>query len=336
MKLLRTCVLIPFLASAICIGQTAPSQAFEVATVKPAAPLDMQKMAAEMQAGKMPRLGPHVDADRAEYTYMTLRDLLAVAYKMKGYQVSGPSWLTTDRFDIVAKLPDGASKDDAPAMLQTLLQERFKLAAHRDSSDHKVLALLVAKGAPKLQESPPAPAPVDEDAPLKPGEMKVQGPDGPIRVTRNPDGSATMNMGAKGIVTQKMDAQTRTMHITSSMVTMAGFAEMLTTVLQMGGGEGRQVVDQTGLKGNYQVAIDLSLADILAVARSQGMMPMGPHPEAPTSSGSSGASVPAASDPTGGMTVYQSVEALGLKLEDRNAKVDQLIIDHIEKTPTEN
>jgi uncharacterized protein (TIGR03435 family) len=296
----------------------------------------MQKMAADMQAGKMPRLGPHVEGDRAEYIYVPLRQLIAIAYNMKPYQVSGPAWLATDRFDIVAKLPDGASKDDAPAMLQTLLQERFKLAAHRDSSEHKVLALLVAKGGPKLQESSPAPAPVDENAPLKPGEMTVQGPDGPVRITRNPDGSATINMGAKGTITQKMDAQTQTMHMTSSMVTMAGFADTLTSMLQMGGGEGRQVVDQTGLKGNYQVALDLSLADILAIARSQGMMPMGGHSEAPAGSGSSGASVPSASDPTGGMTIYQSVEALGLRLEDRNAKVDQLIVDHIEKTPTEN
>lgn len=329
---LRTCALIPILAATLCAGQTTASPAFEVATVKPAAPLDMQKLAADIQAGRMPHIGPHIEADRAEYTYLTLKQLVAIAYKMKPYQVSGPSWMDSTRFDIEAKLPEGASKDDVPAMLQNLLQERFKLTAHRDSSEHKVLALVLAKGGPKLKESPAPPAPIPDDTPLKPGEMKVDGPDGPVRVLRNQDGSMTMNMGAKGVMTVKTDAQSQTLHLDSSMVTMAGFAEMLTNLLKGGTGGGRQVVDQTGLKGSYQVSIDLSLGDIMEIARSQGMMPGGPHPAAP----STGGSVPVASDPVGGMGIYQSVENLGLKLEDRNATVDQLIVDHVEKTPTEN
>ena len=147
MKLpLRTYALIPIFAATLCIGQTSASPAFEVATVKPAAPLDMQKMAADVQAGRTPRIGMHIEADRADYIYVPLKQLIALAYKVKPYQVSGPSWMDSTRFDIDAKLPDGASKDDVPAMLQNLLQERFKLAVHRDSSEHKVLALVVAKG----------------------------------------------------------------------------------------------------------------------------------------------------------------------------------------------
>lgn len=331
-SLLRVCALFPILASVLCTAQTSSSPTFEVATVKPAAPLDMQRMAADAQAGKMPRIGPHIEADRADYIYVPLKQLIALAYKVKAYQVSGPSWMDSTRFDIEAKLPEGASKDDVPAMLQNLLQERFKLAVHRDSSEHKVLALVVAKRGPKLKESTTAPEPIPDDAPLKPNEMKMDGPDGPIRITRNPDGSATINMGAKGVMTQRMDAQTQTLHLDSSMVTMSGFAEMLTNLLQMGGGEGRQVVDQTGLKGNYEVELELSLADIMAIARSQGMIPGGQHPTAPAAGGS----VPVASDPVGGMGIYQSVENLGLKLEDRNATVDRLIVDHVEKTPSEN
>ena len=250
------------LAAGATFGQTAPSNlAFEVATVKPSPPLDMAKLAAEMQAGKMPRFGPHVNASQAEYNYMSLKDLIAIAYKVKGYQITGPAWLATERFDIVAKMPDGASKDDAPKMLQALLEERFKLAAHRDTQEHPVLALVVGKDGPKLKESPATTEPIDENAPLKPGEMKIDGPDGPVRMTRNADGSTTINMGAKGTITQRMDMQAQTMHLESSMVTMAGFADMLTNILQMGGGGGRQVVDMTDLKGNYQVAVEISLAD---------------------------------------------------------------------------
>jgi uncharacterized protein (TIGR03435 family) len=167
------------LAAAVSFAQTAPSKlAFEVATVKPSPPLDMAKLAAEVRAGKMPRFGPHVDAARAEYIYMSLKDLITVAYKVKPYQITGPAWLPTERFDIEAKMPDGASKDDAPGMLVSLLEERFKLAAHRDNQEHPVLALLVGKDGPKLKESPATSEPIDDNAPLKPGEMKVDSPEG--------------------------------------------------------------------------------------------------------------------------------------------------------------
>jgi uncharacterized protein (TIGR03435 family) len=322
------------LAAGTAFGRTAPSQlTFEVATVKPAPPLDPVKVRAEMQAGRMPRVGPHVNASRAEYYYMPLKALIATAYKVKPYQINGPAWLASERFDIVAKMPEGASKDDAPEMLKALLEERFKLAAHRDTQEQPVLALVVGKDGPKLKEALAAPEPIDENAPLKPGEMKMDGPDGPIRITRNSDGSMTINMGAKGIVTQKMDAQAQTITVDSSTVTMAGLADMLTTVLQTGGGGTRRVVDMTGLKGNYQVTLEISMADLMAAARAQGMT----SPIAPGGVGAAGASsVAEASDPGGGSSVFTSVQKLGLRLEKSRAKVEQLVIDHVEKTPTED
>lgn len=323
------------LAATSAFGQSKPALSFEVATIKPAAPLNMQQMAADIQAGRMPKLGPQVNAGRAEYTYMTVKDLIAVAYNVKAYQITGPDWLGSTRFDIVAKFPEGASKDDAPAMLQSLLQERFKLTAHQDSSEHKVLALVLAKDGPKLEQGT-APEAIDMDAPLKPNEVKIASADGPIRVTRNPDGSATMNMGAKGIINQRLDIQNGTMHLDSSMVTMEGFADMLTNIFQMGGGGSQRVVDQTGLKGNYKIALDLSLAEIMAIARSQGFLEGMNLPGSGGAAPSNASAVPTASDPSGSLSVYQSVEKLGLKLDDRKATVSQLVIDHIEKTPTEN
>ena len=229
------------LATGAAHAQTPPAAAapaapsakltFDVATIKPSPPPDMAKIQAEVQAGRMPNFGPHVQADRAEYNFMALKDLLAVAYKIKPYQVTGPDWLTTQRFDIVATFPQGATKDDAPAMLQALLADRFKLVAHLDTQEHPVLGLVVAKGGVKLKESTVAALPIDEDTPLKPGEMKMDTPDGPARMTRNPDGSATVNMGAKGTFTQRMDGQT--LHLQASSVTMEGFADMLTSMLRM-------------------------------------------------------------------------------------------------------
>jgi uncharacterized protein (TIGR03435 family) len=304
---------------------------FEVATVKPSPPPDRAKMAAEIQAGRMPRFGPHVSLSQAEYNHMLLRDLIAIAYNVQAYQITGPAWLATERFDIVAKMPDGASKDDAPKFLQALLAERFKLAVHRDTQERPVLALVVGKDGPKLKESPAPPAPIDANAPLKPGEMTMDGPEGPVRITRYPDNSMTINMGAKGIIKTRLDTDTRSMIMESSNVTMKGLAEQLTGTLQMGGGGGKQVVDQTGLKGSYEVTMEFAMADLVAMARSQGMAPMG------TGGGSDAAPAAPASDPGGmGSTVYASVKKLGLKLEPRKAPVEQLVVDHVEKTPTED
>ena len=289
-------------------------------------------MQAEMQAGRMPKFGPHVGASQAEYTFMSLKDLIALAYKVKAYQVTGPDWLATERFDILAKMPDGATKDDAPAMLQALLEDRFKLTVHRDTQEHPVLGLVVGKGGVKLKESTIAALPIDEDAPLKPGEMKMDTPDGPARMTRNPDGSGTVNMGTKGTFTQKMDGQN--LRIEASTITMAGFADMLTQMMQIGGASTRQVVDMTGLKGNYQAAVELSMADLIASARAAGVDV--PGPGGPGSGAADAAAAATPSDPSGGATVYESVQRLGLKLESRKAPIEQLIVDHAEKAPTDN
>jgi uncharacterized protein (TIGR03435 family) len=327
---LRSFTICAVLTAAVALAQTAPT--FEVASIKPAAPLDRMKMAAGIQAGQMPKLGPHVDRGRAEYTYMAIKDLIALAYKVKPYQITGPDWIATQRFDIVAKLPAGASKDDAPKMLQALLEERFKLAVHRDSQEHPVLALVVGKKGSKMKESSEAPGAIDENAPLKPGEMTTDTADGPVRVTVGKNGSATMNMGAKGVISYKMDPATQSLHMEGSKVTMAGFADMLSRFFQMTGGGGRQVVDMTELKGNYEVTLDFSLADLMNMARAAGVdIPTGVGGAAPGNSPAA-----AASDPGGSSSLFEAVQSLGLKLEPRKAMVEQVVIDRLEKSPTEN
>jgi uncharacterized protein (TIGR03435 family) len=118
------------------------------------------------------------------------------------------------------------------------------------------------------------------------------------------------------------------MRIDSSMVTMGGFADTLSVLMAQLGGQ--QVVDLTGLKGDYEIAVEITLADLMAMAGSQGL---GPPPPSATGAASGG---PVASDPAGGPSLYQSVKQLGLELEERKAQVVRLVIDHVEKTPTEN
>jgi len=334
-KFTATLCSLAVLAATTVFAQTKP--AFEVATIKPSPPMDPAKIAAALQAGgKMP-VGANVEFLRAEYLYLDLKSLISYAYGVKPYQITGPDWMATTRFDIVAKMPEGSKKEDAPKMLQTLLEERFKLTTHRASAEHPVLALVVGKGGPKLKASAEKPVAIDESTPLKPGESKMDGPDGAVRVKVDvATGSSVIDMGLKGKMSYRLNPATRTFHIDFSMTTMGGFADMVTQLFaQLGGTGGRQVVDMTGIEGNYDATVELSLAEIIAMARAAGAdIPVG----GPAAPGGAGGNNPAiASDPGGaGTSLTDAVQSMGLKLESRKATVDQLIIDHIEKTPTEN
>ena len=119
--------------------QSAPS--FEVASVKRAAQ-------STSRGG-----GASASGDRVSYTNTTLKNVLVRAYGVKGYQIVGPSWIVTERYDIIAKAPEGTPKEQIPLMLQTLLTERFKLTLHRETKELGVYALVTAADGPKLQTS---------------------------------------------------------------------------------------------------------------------------------------------------------------------------------------
>jgi len=308
----------------VAAAATTGKLAFDVASVRPAPVPDQATMLAGLIAGRKPNW-VRVDGTRATFNYESLNDLIAYAYKLKAYEISGPEWLVTDRFDIAARLPDGATKDDVPEMLRALLVERFKLASHREMQEQPVLALVVGKEGPKLKEAAATTVALDENEPLKPGETKIDTPDGPMRLMKNADGSTTYNMGARGTFTLKFDSSTLSMHMEASTISMKGFAVMMNT---LGGGGGRQIVDMTGLTGMYQAAVDFSLMDLQSSLSAQGIdIPRRPG------GGSSGAD---ATDPEGGATVSAALEKLGLRLEKSRAKVDRLVVDHVEKSPTEN
>ena len=72
------------------------------------------------------------DPGRYTTSNMTLKGLLVSAYDVKAYQITGPAWIETERYDIVAKVPAGATKEQFRVMLQNLLAERFKIELHRE------------------------------------------------------------------------------------------------------------------------------------------------------------------------------------------------------------
>uniref|UniRef100_Q02D17 Uncharacterized protein n=1 Tax=Solibacter usitatus (strain Ellin6076) TaxID=234267 RepID=Q02D17_SOLUE len=300
---------IPALLFAAGLAAAQTPLSFEVASVKPGGPMDP----AAIMAGKM-RIGMKIDAARVDIGMLSLSDLIRIAYKVKSYQIQGPEWMTAERFNISAKLPDGAKEDQVPEMLQTLLAERFKLAIHRQSKEQNVYALIVAKGGPKMKPAEPE-DPKADPVPAAAG----------IRMSGDIQGKGMVVAGGANGNQTKMTMNNGMMHMENSKLPITGLVEMLSRFVD------KPAVDMTELKGEYQVGIDLSMEDLRNVARASGMggammlAGAGPAP---------GGAPAEASDPTS--SIFTSVAQLGLKLEPRKLPIDLIIVDHLEKLPTDN
>ena len=143
-KAIATLLLQPLLLAAQTPG-TASRPAFEVASVKPT---QGQPLNSGFRRGSPGVLNA---------TNVSVRFLVEYAYGVRDDQVSGgPSWLDTDRFEIVAKPPEGADTSEASKRLRTqsLLADRFHVVLHRQTRELPVFVLTVAKNGPKgLHES---------------------------------------------------------------------------------------------------------------------------------------------------------------------------------------
>jgi uncharacterized protein (TIGR03435 family) len=93
--------------------------------------------------------------DQMVMTNQTLKNLIVLAYAVQPYQVTGPAWLESERFDITAKYPPGTKFADRWPMLRTLLEDRFHLTTRRETRDMSGYSLLVDKGGFKLKPSEP-------------------------------------------------------------------------------------------------------------------------------------------------------------------------------------
>jgi uncharacterized protein (TIGR03435 family) len=328
-------VLVRLAAAVILCRGLLPAQtpatplAFEVAAIKPAPPLDPAKI----MAGKL-HIGMTVNAARVDIGNLSLADLVRTAYKVKPYQVIGPDWMGAQRFDIQAKLPEGATKEQVPDMLQTLLADRFKLAIHRDTKEHAVYALVVGKNGLKMKESEveaaPAPKPEGAPAPEDKSAMVIGKGENQVRVTRNTDGKGATITGPQ-VGQMKMSMADGMMRMEFARMSMPKLADMLSSFVD------KPVVDMTELKGDYQVILMLSMEEMGTVGRKAAaaagiMLPMpGPGPGAadPARTPSADASAPSSS-------VFAAVQQLGLKLDSRKAPLETIVVDHLEKTPTEN
>jgi len=299
-------------------GQNGGNLEFEVASVKPTAVVGAQ-FAQGLRSGQL-KLGARVYTDRAEYSYMSLRQLIAEAYRVRPFQVVCPNWLLTERFDVVAKMPAGARKEDAPLMLRSLLAERFKLAVHRESREEDIMALVVGKGGPNLKESP-------SETPADPSHAAGQPPESPGSTTtkkKDSSPSGSFMMGTEAI-RFTIDQPSSSIHIEASRMTMTDLAHLL---MQADLGNGRSVVDMTGLEGSYEIVFDLPMSLIGGMTAATEESVSDPNAQGPRPA-------EAASDPGSGR-MMGSLKSLGLELRKMKAPIEHVVVDRVERAPTAN
>jgi uncharacterized protein (TIGR03435 family) len=233
--------------------------------------------------------------------------LIGKAYQLEKYQLPAQASLTGTTFDVSAKIRDGATPEEFRAMLQNLLKERFGLVSHFEEKSVRGYHLVVAKGGPKLKESSDSAKPAVAAA-SSPGQEQH----GWVGEQAGGGHSHSGVMVFNGQARFHADHQT-----------MSDVAELVSTQLLA------PVDDQTGLGGKYDIALnwaaDAAPDHVHADGASAG------HEHGGASGGDTGGD--SSAPPLATALQLQ----LGLKLvaaEKTNAKV--LIVDHVEKKPTEN
>jgi uncharacterized protein (TIGR03435 family) len=201
------------------------SQSFDAASVRPGPPANTGRFT--MTGG--PGTG---DPTFLRYTNVPLKQVLMTAYDMKYWQITGPDWLNTLRFDITARLPEGTTKEQSLAMMRNLLTERFQMTVRRETKELPVFGLVKDKTGAKLK--PSAEAPVDDGAIAT------------VKQNEGKDGFPVLAPGASGIVVETRNGRAR---ISGFQSDLAKLADFLSNQL------GRPVFDQTGIAGVFDFVV---------------------------------------------------------------------------------
>jgi uncharacterized protein (TIGR03435 family) len=276
-------------------GNASPT--FDAASVKPAPP-PTAAILNHINTG-----GPGTPyPGRVDWWSVSMTGFLMEAYDVKPFQISGPDWLGSTKFQLTATVPKGATKEQYRLMLQNLLAERFKIKVHFEKKEGTSYALVTGKNGPKMKESVEEPAPQEGAA--------AAAPLPPAKLQKDQDGFPACPPG-RGARTLMANGRVR---LCANQVTMERLAALLTNW------SGHTVTDETGLKGRYDFVLTYAPAGTPAAGAT-------PAPDGSTASVPEVDSYP---DLVGAM------QQLGLKLEQKRAMIDMLVIDHLEKVPTEN
>ncbi|HJZ99505.1 MAG TPA: TIGR03435 family protein [Candidatus Solibacter sp.] len=201
------------------------AQEFEVVSVKPSqANTNRFTMAG----------GPGTNnPGRIVYTNVMLKRVLLAAYDLAAYQITGPDWLDTQRYDIAATIPGGTTKEQFQVMLRNLLASRFQMASHGESREIPIYALLPAKGGVKVRG-----VPAGQSAPQT-GEL-------PIARGIGKDGLPDVTLPIPGQVIDTVNGRSR---LLVKDMPLTKLAEFLT------GRMDKPVIDKTGLPGVFTYAL---------------------------------------------------------------------------------
>jgi uncharacterized protein (TIGR03435 family) len=293
-----------FMLGAVCSVRSQAvdnPKSFEAASVKPSPPFEPGNASMVGCSG-----GPGTGSPGL-YTchWATFQGLVIEAFGVNPLQIPYSAPRDHLTYDIAAKVPAGATREEFRLMLQSLLAERFKLAYHFEKKETDVYELTVAKGGSKLKESQSPPPAVDNADPSK--VSRNQERDGYGFLPPSPTLHGTVMTSNSGVA-----------HFVRRDATTTQMAHALSLKFALG----LPVTDRTGLTGKYDFTLNFSLDSI---GRPEDATPARARKKAGTPE------VMPYAPPL--LEILQS--QLGLKLEKRRGSMDIFVIDHIEKTPVE-
>ena len=152
-KMLRAGVIMSWFALSLTAAQSnmaaqSKTPAFEVVSVK-RAPEILPGSNGHGSTG----FGVSSDAAFVRYSGVSLQWLIMTAFETNEFAVRGPAWIGVERYEVVAKLPEGANKSEIPAMLRQLLFERFHLVVRQEEKRQKDYAMVVGKSGLLLRSA---------------------------------------------------------------------------------------------------------------------------------------------------------------------------------------
>ena len=301
-SLVRSIIQFAILVSTLLVaanGQTSGKPEFEVASIKVNPPQSGFHFAADAATG-----GPGTpDPGMFRCSRCSLATLIVKAFNLQPYQFPGRTSLTDNTYEVVARIPAGATTEEFSAMLQNLLKDRFGLVWHFQEKKMKGYRLVVSKDGPMLKESNGAAGPSGADP------------------HRGPQGESHNHSGA---VVFGTSASYR-----AANQTTADLARVLSDQI------GLPVDDGTGLQGKYDISLRWSGAAAQGGSHAPGAWAGGAGHAGHDGAGGD-LSGPAA-DPSGPTLFAALQQQLGLKLVPAEQSVARLcVIDRVTQRPTEN
>lgn len=275
------------LFAAVTFAQARPT--FDVASIRPF----------DQAADASVAAGVRITGSQVRITGLSLRDYVGVAYQLPPSQVVAPEWMAVERFTISANMPSGGTREQVAGMMQSLLEDRFQLKAHREQREFPIYAMVVDKGG--LQ--------------LKPAE-DVAAPDSAAVIVGGSGSAAGVNIDlgngtSFSLASNKIEAR---------KITMAQLAETLTRFTD------RKVQDATGVVGRYDLTVELTPDDyqatLIRAAVNAGVV-LPPQALRLLDAGPANPLGPA-------------VQKTGLAFESRKAPLDVVVVDSSLKSPIAN